>query len=66
MTVRTGLILTSILASMFAAASLLDSLFWVGVWAAIAAGAFIAQDIITEHRREAAKQYHPSSWQPYE
>ena len=59
--IRLGLTITCILASMFAAASLLDSLFWVGVWDAISAGAFIAQDIIAGMQREAAKAYHPSS-----
>ena len=59
--IRFGLTVTCILAAMFAAASLLDSLFWVGIWAAVSAGSFIAQDIIAGMQREAAKAYHPSS-----
>ena len=64
--IRTGLILTGILSFMFAAVSLLDSLYWTGVWAAVCAGSFIAQDVVAhvEHqqwRRDMAKQYHPSS-----
>jgi hypothetical protein len=65
--IRTGLILTGILSFMFAAVSLLDSLYWFGIWAAVSAGSFIAQDVVAhvDHRnwrRDMAKQRHPSSW----
>ena len=67
MSIRTGLIVTGMLAFMFAAVSLLDSLYWTGIWAAVCAASFIAQDLIAhlEHRnwqRDMAKTRHPSVW----
>ena len=65
--IRAGLILTALLTTMFAAVSLLDSLYWFGIWCAIAAAAVIGQDVIAhiEHRnwqRDNAMRYHPSNW----
>lgn len=57
---RFALIATTILACMFAAVSLLDSLYWFGWWITVAAVSFIAQDVI-EHvsrsRREWMREY---------